>query len=333
MDEYKRLKEDEYYLFYQMMTQSLKTDEVLDGINKSLYLLKICLASGSVVLHKKDEKGKYTYNISDSRMKESTSAISCIVNKTAPITEKKGELTIDLHLSKDFENIRLLHFRTADNDYILSINNLDPNGYIDANFFDKLKDTMLIILKRAELHEKNVKAINTDLLTGLDNRNSYELAIQQMDESDENLVYGLFDLFRLKYINDNFSHSTGDKYIKEAAKILYKYWPKRQTESDGDTERTIKTGNTIYRIGGDEFVLMTHEPIEVTRIKAQLAAEEVSMINLGVESTEQIPIGLNCGLVKHIPGDFIKNTYKNADEELTKDKKKMYEEYGIERRR
>ena len=39
---------------------------------------------------------------------------------------------------------------------------------------------MQIILKRAETYEKNTLAINTDLLTGLDNRNSYEKAIRTL---------------------------------------------------------------------------------------------------------------------------------------------------------
>ena len=68
-----------------------------------------------------------------------------------------------------------------------------------------------------------------DLLTGLDNRNSYEIRINGIDESNDNLVFGLFDLFRLKYVNDNYSHKRksviGVEKIKRACEEneIYQY--------------------------------------------------------------------------------------------------------------
>ena len=46
--EINRIRKDEVYLFYEMMMQSLKTDDVKTGINKSLYLLRMYLQSQQI---------------------------------------------------------------------------------------------------------------------------------------------------------------------------------------------------------------------------------------------------------------------------------------------
>ena len=182
------------------------------------------------------------------------------------------------------------------------------------------------------MYEKNTKAVNTDLLTGIDNRNSYEQRIQRIDE-ESNVVYGIFDLFRLKHINDNYTHLIGDKYICEAASILKKYWPKEKVEIiENSFKKITPTGHTLYRIGGDEFVLITNrEKIELTSIKASLAAKEIAGIDLVLD--DKPLIGLNYGLTTHDQKDSIKETYKKADRIMADDKRKMYVLYNLERRR
>ena len=182
---------------------------------------------------------------------------------------------------------------------------MDKTKNLEEHFWEQVKDSMQIILKRAASYERNTMAINTDLLTGVDNRNSYETRIQTLYESEQNLVFGLFDIFRLKYINDNHSHAVGDLYIKKTAEILSKYWSKYEIIKKNDEVEKKETGHCIYRIGGDEFALLTtKEDSELTKIKANLACEEASYIDLGLE--KEIPVGLNRGIVYHQPNDFFK---------------------------
>ena len=326
------INNNSYYLFYEMMAYALKTDDVVDGINKSLYLLKLCLKCGDVVLHKK-ENGSYIHFISQAGMEHQIPPITCIVNKTAPIIESKDYFNLDLGLSDNYKNMMFVKLKTDNDDYILSINNVDYSKVITVDFFNRLQETMLIILKRAEMYERNTKAISMDLLTGLDNRNSYEKRIQSIDEENQDLVYGIFDLFRLKHINDNFTHYVGDKYICDAADVLKKFWPKEQIEIvDRTFKKVTETGNTIYRVGGDEFVLITsEEKPEITNIKARLAASEIEMIDLGID--DQPVIGLNYGITLHKSKSDIKETYKNADKLMSDDKRRMYLKYNLERRR
>ena len=326
------LKQNPYFLFYEMMVYALKTDDVVDGMNKSLYLLKLCIKCGDIVLHKK-ENGMYIHSISQTGMQHQIPPISCIVNKTAPLIESKDTFNLELGLSDNFKNMMFVHMNTDDSEYILSINNVDYSKITTLDFFNKLQETMLIILKRAEMYEKNTKAINTDLLTGLDNRNSYETRLQNLDKEKSDLVYGIFDLFRLKYINDNYTHVIGDKYICEVANILNKYWPKEKIEIvDNSFKKSTETGHCIYRVGGDEFVLLTSkEKADLVSIKAKLACSEIEMIDLGLE--DKPLIGLNYGITSHKPKDSIKDTYKRADQLMSEDKSRMYLKYNIERRR
>ena len=215
----------------------------------------------------------------------------------------------------------------------MAILNLDKEKTLEPLFWERTKDTMQIILKRAASYERNIKAVTTDLLTGTDNRNSYEMRLHELNEADENLIVGIFDIYRLKYVNDNYSHNVGDEYIKEIANILKKYWPKTKISVD-DTgiEKKEETGHAVYRIGGDEFVLFTDkENLQLASMKAGLACDEAAMNKkkIGID----IPLGLNYGVVKHNPGDSIKETIRIADDVMKDDKVKMYKLNHVEQRR
>lgn len=326
------IKSNEFYLFYEMMMQSLKTDNVREGISKSLLLLRKFLCSGNVALFMKNEEGKYLLKDCDSIMMDKNNSINCIINQTHSLVEQKKILNLDLHLSESLQNIVLLNVKIDACDCILVIVNNEQKE-LEPLFWDRLSDTIQVILKRAVSYERNTKAITMDLLTGLDNRNSYERRIQSINELDENIVLGIFDLFRLKYVNDNYSHDTGDKYIKAAANILNKYWPKeRKTVGEDGLEQYKPTGHTLYRVGGDGFILLTtSEELPLSLIKADLVARESEIISLGVE--EGLPLGLNYGIVHHNPGNSIKNTIEKADTLMRQDKAKMYVKYNLERRR
>lgn len=324
---------DMYFLFYNMIYETLQTENVFEGLDKALYFLKIYLNSGDIVLYRKDSDGLYRCFANQALMKNSIDPISCIVNKTSKLVEAKKAFFIDLNLSENLKNIMLFHIKINTTEYMMAIDNLDTKIELNSEFEKKLNDTLSIILNRAEMHEKQTIAINEDALTKLKNRTAYEKRMKSIDENDEELVYGLFDLFRLKFVNDKYSHSLGDKYIIEAANILRKYWPEEKVEiQQNNSKLNVKTGHELYRVGGDEFILITtKEKLELTKIKASLVSEEVSLIDLGVK--EDLPIGLNFGLVKHSLGGLVKREKENADALMQEEKDRMYLKYGLERRR
>jgi|GEM_PF-1732015 len=85
----------------------------------------------------------------------------------------------------------------------------------------------------------------TDELTKLKNRAAfdkmlYSLSLKRINSGDIAII--VFDLNRLKSINDNLGHMIGDKYIKLCADCLNK---------------VFVNGEQIFRIGGDEFVVIS----------------------------------------------------------------------------
>ena len=102
--------------------------------------------------------------------------------------------------------------------------------------------------------------------------------------------------------------------------------------NEDGTEKFIETGYNVFRIGGDEFVLLTTtDNLEEVKTKARLASDEAAKILLGIK--KNLPVGLNYGIVEHIKGNTIKKTFIKADEILSEDKRKMYQKYGLDRRR
>ena len=95
--------------------------------------------------------------------------------------------------------------------------------------------------KRRE--EQLIYISQTDELTKVYNRRFYEQQLSEYSEKSppKDFVFMLFDLNGLKAVNDSLGHNAGDELIKGVASCLI---------------RTFGNSGQIYRIGGDEFVVM-----------------------------------------------------------------------------
>lgn len=89
-----------------------------------------------------------------------------------------------------------------------------------------------------------------DMLTGVFNRTAYKEAMQKLDE-DPALRAGtavvILDINNLKMVNDAMGHAVGDRYILSNVDLMRKHF-----ENIGK----------IYRIGGDEFVILISQEDE-----------------------------------------------------------------------
>ena len=84
---------------------------------------------------------------------------------------------------------------------------------------------------------------NMDYLTQLKNRNAYQLDMNNLEakKMESGIGFILIDLNSLKHINDTLGHDVGDRYITCISKAYL----------------NMHTGEGVmYRIGGDEFVVM-----------------------------------------------------------------------------
>ena len=199
--------------------------------------------------------------------------------------------------------------------------------------FDLLKEALETIICQVKKYEQMLYDANMDLLTDINNRNLYEKQIKYLDDINCSYVYALFDLFRLKYVNDNYGHLVGDMYIIKTAEVLKRYFPQYQYITDGNGKiMKIDTGASIYRIGGDEFALIDrNNSIGIIDDKIQLRKKEIEDLDLGIK--DKIQLGINYGVAYHdVMGNF-KDVISNADAMLRDDKTKMYKKLGIDRRK
>lgn len=83
-----------------------------------------------------------------------------------------------------------------------------------------------------------------DLLTGLPNRRFFEITLQQklnMNNKEKRVGVLFLDLDRFKLVNDTLGHAVGDLLLRQVAIRL---------------KKIVKAEGSIYRQGGDEFLIL-----------------------------------------------------------------------------
>ena len=317
-----------YKIGYNVLINALQSENILEALPTSLDIIRTYTMADNIFIYKKDDKNNYNDIMPTDDNTKSMDVVR-IIDHSKNIIEKKNYVV--LNDPKSSNNLLFVPIQTNDNRYIMTIENADIR--LLGPLVNVLRETIGVILQRLDLYIKLDNSSNKDILTGLDNRNSYSKRTQEIDKTDEQYTLALFDLFRLKYINDNYNHSTGDRYIVEVARLLDKYFPKYYYLSDKEGYlKKHKTSSCVYRIGGDEFALITNEDNkEIVELKTKLVREEAKALNLGIE--DNTILGINYGIVTRGSNEKFEDLFQIADELLKKDKTKMYTKLGIERRK
>ncbi len=139
-----------------------------------------------------------------------------------------------------------------------------------------------------------------DILTSLKNRTSFEQDLAKYRTRDKQgltLSIGVFDVNDLKDINDNQGHEAGDRLIKKAAECL---------------RLSFGEGAEIYRIGGDEFVILseTYKKEELDSLLVKL--EEISQ-ELNRDSKPELSIAAGICLYNPSVDESVDDLFKRAD--------------------
>ena len=171
------------------------------------------------------------------------------------------------------------------------------------------------VLKEKYEKEKYIYTSNTDELTKCFNRRAYDLDMENLDLNTE-WVYISLDLNGLKKANDTLGHSAGDELICAASNCM---------------KFAFASYGKIYRIGGDEFVVLIQE--SVSNIDSILQVFDTTIHDWHGKYSNSISVSY--GVVKSSEQDFdsIHSVSKLAYERIYKSKSEYYNISGNDRRR
>ncbi len=191
----------------------------------------------------------------------------------------------------------------ADGDYIVDINtrSRDEIGILADSFRDMADKLRSYI-------EKINRLAHTDSLTGCENKNSYEKAMSEMEESiaagTAEFAVVVMDMNGLKETNDSKGHYYGDMLISSCANIIRASFPDCM----------------VYRIGGDEFSLILTE-LNYRNRDAYMASLDMAL-QLEQERSGDPWLALAVGISEFREGDSsFKDVFTRADELMYENKR------------
>jgi diguanylate cyclase (GGDEF)-like protein/PAS domain S-box-containing protein len=147
------------------------------------------------------------------------------------------------------------------------------------------------ISERKKTAEKLAYLAQYDSLTGLANRalftNLLGQAISRSDRHHHNLALLFLDLDRFKQVNDSLGHDAGDLLLQQVAERL---------------QSSTREGDTVSRLGGDEFTVILEEVCSESR-EAALVADKliVSLNSPFIIKGHEVLIGTSIGIALY-PG-------------------------------
>lgn len=159
-----------------------------------------------------------------------------------------------------------------------------------------------------DLIAKNMKEIyRQDSLTGLLNRNAYDSDVEQLRSADIGAVVCVYaDMIGLHEVNNHLGHKQGNRMLCEFA----------------DAARAFFGDDRLYRIGGDEFVIIssahteaqTRKQLSYMRERLHTQGCEISVGVASSESTSDLP-----------------KIIEQAENEMRREKKEYYVRGGSKR--
>ena len=164
---------------------------------------------------------------------------------------------------------------------------------------EQLQKTHAILQQERQLLERNAYI---DPLTNLGNRNGFDRHVEQLWRKGDPFTCAYIDIDHLKHCNDRFGHAEGNRYILGICRTL---------------SETMEHDEMLFRIGGDEFVLIS---LSANEIELEQRLEQVRAGLIEASSGGKAPMigsfSFGCSRVDPLAGDTRRQMTMDADRKM-----------------
>jgi diguanylate cyclase (GGDEF)-like protein len=205
------------------------------------------------------------------------------------------------------QNLTAASRRLADGDYDVELEykGKDEIGVLTRSF-RQMRDQLKLYIS-----DLNSRA-NTDALTGVRNKGAFDIAAGRLNDKIRHakemgypeFAVVLFDCNNLKTINDRYGHDHGDTYLVTASTAISSTFSR----------------SPIYRIGGDEFVVLLKEEDYRDRERLFFGFDRVAEQINNVADHPWERVSISRGMAVFSPGGD-----QNVDAVLRRADERMYE--------
>lgn len=174
----------------------------------------------------------------------------------------------------------------------------------------EIEEHLIILTHSLRTKQFDLRRIaTTDSLTGLFNRNYFEMTIPREIEKakrrKENLLIFIIDIDKFKNFNDTYGHQYGDKILKECADIL---------------QKATRSSDLLIRYGGDEFMVVMHPNSNeyAGRFEERIMKDLQEWNNMNPENDIKLSLSIGSAMCK--PGFLLTDVIDEADKEMYRNK-------------
>ena len=187
---------------------------------------------------------------------------------------------------------------------------LDPNL---VKILTTIGSYVISAIQKSRLVDEIRENARIDNLTKVFNREYYQMMLDSIDIKNEDFGVIVADIDNLKFYNDTYGHLVGDEVIKKAAGIL---------------KSAIRKEDYLFRIGGDEFVILLlncrEEDVKNTCCRIQKRISEHL-----VDPVKELKLGVSLGFHTSHKAHSINEVIKIADENMYLNKRERKCTHGV----
>lgn len=164
---------------------------------------------------------------------------------------------------------------------------------------EQLQKTLAILQQERQLLERSAYI---DPLTNLGNRGGLDRYVDQLWRNGDPFTCAYIDIDHLKHCNDIFGHAEGNRYILRTCRSL---------------SETMEHDELLFRIGGDEFVLVSANASE-TELEQRLERVRADLIEATSDGKAPMiaSFSFGCSSVDPLAGDTRRQMTMDADRKM-----------------